>query len=119
MGVEFYTCAKCGDTYPDCGPHDRCENHHGLGPCCMNHGIGHENHEARDDDGALLAAHCPVCQSGGTELEKLRAERDRAVMAVLLLVNDGVISASRAKELLGMSHQEQRAYFRACLEGKA
>lgn len=26
MGVDFYTCAECQDTFPDCGYYFRCTN---------------------------------------------------------------------------------------------
>jgi hypothetical protein len=25
MGVDFYACENCADTFPDCGPHYHCE----------------------------------------------------------------------------------------------
>jgi DNA-directed RNA polymerase subunit RPC12/RpoP len=30
MGVDFYVCQSCGDTFPDCGPYWSCEE-------CGNH----------------------------------------------------------------------------------
>ena len=44
-------------------------------------------------------------QNIGNEIERLRA-------ALEILVHDGVISAGRARELHGMSHEEQRAHWR-------
>lgn len=44
-------------------------------------------------------------------LSKLRAERDRAVGAVLLMAYEGHISEGRARELLGMDVWQQRAEF--------
>lgn len=77
MGVVHYTCAKCQDTYPDCGPNIRCENSHGLCGNCMPEAMEEDEDGNRPDenaDGELLASHCPVCQAGGTELEKLQAQ---------------------------------------------
>lgn len=25
MGVDWYPCVKCGETFPDCGPHVSCD----------------------------------------------------------------------------------------------
>lgn len=45
-------------------------------------------------------------------VQKNQADRDRAVGAVLLLAHDGVISQSRAGELLGMTITQIRDEFR-------
>jgi len=74
MGVDFITCSKCDDTFPDCGPHDGCERHK-LCPGCMPFKDGSQSDdENHDSDGYLLPAFCPVCRDGGTELERLREE---------------------------------------------
>ena len=49
-------------------------------------------------------------------IKRLRSDRDRAVGAVLLLAYDGVISDSRARELLGMGIQRQRDEFRRIMQ---
>ncbi len=88
MGVDWYPCDKCGETFPDCGHHDRCVKEHRLCEHCMPD-IPHEwdvdaedENRAeilskRDDEGSLLCSVCPVCLSGGTEEEKLREENKR------------------------------------------
>ncbi len=85
MGVDFWTCDKCSETYPDCGDNDRCEKGHGLCPNCMpdvprewDVDEEDENRVAilarRNDDGELICAECPVCKLGGTSEEKLERE---------------------------------------------
>ncbi len=110
MGVDFITCSKCQDTFPDCGPNDYCVIGHRLCPGCMPD-VPHEWDVDEEDenraeilarrtyDGELTCAECPVCQMGGTkeqrqekELADLRArlgrgeaERDAARTAARLL----------------------------------
>jgi predicted HTH domain antitoxin len=50
------------------------------------------------------------------KLSKILNDRDRAVSAVLLLAYDGVISQSRAAELLGMSIRDIRDEFKRIME---
>lgn len=70
MGVDFITCSKCRSTFPDCGPYDQCENH-SLCPRCMPfEGGSCYDDEYHDGDGYLLKQFCPVCVSGGTDLER-------------------------------------------------
>ena len=47
MGVDFYTCNRCGETFPDCGPYVSCE---GCGTvwCCD---------ECAEEDG-FVAEYC-------------------------------------------------------------
>ena len=38
MGVDFYVCRACDETFPDCGPYVRCE---GCGkPYCGDEKLG-------------------------------------------------------------------------------
>ena len=70
MGVDYYACDKCSDTYPDCGPTWRCEKGHSIGPCCLS-----DSQEYPENNrGELLASACPCCQVGGTELAQSRAQ---------------------------------------------
>ena len=70
MGIDYYTCANCRATYPDCGPTWFCVNGHSIGPCCLDDS---EEYEA-DNDGQISAKDCPCCKKGGTELERTKAE---------------------------------------------
>lgn len=45
-------------------------------------------------------------------ISKLLQERDIAIGAVLLLAYDGVISESRARELLSMSLEDQEQWYK-------
>lgn len=47
MGVDFYTCANCGDTFPDCGYYFSCYtcSHHFCSNTC-----GGRKVEERPDD---------------------------------------------------------------------
>ena len=70
MGVDFITCSKCRETFPDCGPHDQCEQH-SLCPRCMPFsGVAGYEDDHHDADGYLLSEFCPVCVKGGTPLEQ-------------------------------------------------
>lgn len=70
MGVDWYSCDKCGESYPDCGDHACCEAGHGLCGCCMPD----DSYElTAENDGELPKAHCPVCSAGGTTEEIYRA----------------------------------------------
>lgn len=77
MGVDFYTCQNCGETYPDCGPTAGCEKGHYLGPCCFPNHAHYWPEEQENEDGEVLEEFCPVCQDGGSTEEKLKkAEKD-------------------------------------------
>lgn len=67
MGVDFYACHICGETFADCGDYITCGNCDNLiGPCCMDgqetkYGRISENHEKFDwyEDYALNS--CDKC----------------------------------------------------------
>lgn len=44
MGVDFYICQRCKDTFPDCGPYESCEN-------CGRHWCSSEYTECASKDG--------------------------------------------------------------------
>lgn len=100
MGVDFYPCDKCGETFPDCGEYDHCEKGHRLCSDCMPD-VPHEwdvdeddeNRDAilarRTSDGELTCAECPVCKGGGTETERLSAENARLRDALRKLEHAG------------------------------
>lgn len=89
MGVDYYACDHCGETFPDCGTYIHCEHGHMIGPCCFPH---HEARGARrialewpedqmvdtnDYGDAVKEAFCPVCKAGGSteqQLEKAKQE---------------------------------------------
>jgi len=66
MGVDWYSCEICGDTFPDCGPHEycgKCES--AIGPCCMDeqfkkYGTS-EDQDAIDGYGETCLAECDEC----------------------------------------------------------
>ncbi len=96
MGVDFYTCSNCHQTYPDCGPTARCQHHHQLGPCCFPKVNGKwvdswpDDQLTEDDDGeegAVMEAHCPTCAKGGTDAQKLAKVRG-ALLALMDLKDD-------------------------------
>lgn len=77
MGVDFYPCTNCGETFPDCGPYHICDQEHMLCAYCMRNVP-----EAKDTDadGWFNSKHCPTCAKGGSprqRLEKAEGERDR------------------------------------------
>jgi hypothetical protein len=44
MGVDYYSCHGCGDTFPDCGEYFSCDG-------CGNHYCSEECGERQIDDG--------------------------------------------------------------------
>lgn len=66
MGVDWYTCANCRETYPDCGYCWTCTQGHGIGPCCLDERKEYE----RDEDGYITPQDCPCCVKGGTPIER-------------------------------------------------
>lgn len=82
MGVDFYSCDNCGETFPDCGTYIHCEHGHRIGPCCFPLVEGHKWHRTdywpdeqtveTDDYGtAVMEKFCPVCAKGGNESQRL------------------------------------------------
>ena len=88
MGVDYYSCDNCGETFPDCGIYIHCENGHRIGPCCFPKVNGRytgrwpedqTTEDAPDYGTAVMENRCPVCAKGGNEtqrLEKARATED-------------------------------------------
>lgn len=82
MGVDFYACEHCGDTFPDCGTYIHCEHGHRIGPCCfplaegkkfqrVDHWPGDQTVELDDYSTAVAEAFCPVCAQGGSDVQRL------------------------------------------------
>lgn len=63
MGVDFFTCDNCGETFNDCGDYAHCETcGQYLCPDCMRkYGVGHSmimpNKDSEDDG----YDPCPFC----------------------------------------------------------
>lgn len=68
MGVDWYPCAVCNETFPDCGPHGNCEICGSMFCRQCDPGRIHEEDYVDDDgntdskalDQARLDA-CPLC----------------------------------------------------------
>lgn len=82
MGVDFYACENCGDTFPDCGTYIHCEHGHRIGPCCfplaegkkfqrVDRWPGDQTVESDDYSTAVAEAFCPVCAKGGNDQQKI------------------------------------------------
>ncbi len=65
MGVDFFACDNCGATFPDCGPHARCEScNQKLCPGCMKeHGVRSvmADLDFDGDDSDDEYSQCPFC----------------------------------------------------------
>ena len=112
MGVDFITCSKCRDTFPDCGPHDQCEQH-SLCPRCMPFREGAVcDDEHHDSDGYLLTEFCPVCKAGGTELERAKADLAALRKAMIYAINHagGAVSDDCSTEFLCMGADQIKMY---------
>lgn len=58
MGVDFYACDNCGDTFPDCGDYFRCDCEAKF--CCTECG-GYKSVEPEedvDDHEVITCIHC-------------------------------------------------------------
>ena len=68
MGVDFYPCSNCGETFPDCGEYHICDQEHILCSYCMRNVP-----EARetDDNNWFDSRYCPTCAKGGSERQRL------------------------------------------------
>jgi len=85
MGVDYYVCDNCGETFPDCGDYRQCENGHYIGPCCFpkRSGFPEEQMTESDDYGdCVKTEYCPVCAKGGDD----REQRDKALALIARLV---------------------------------
>lgn len=91
MGVDYYTCENCGETFPDCGTYAKCEHGHHIGPCCFPKVHGKylrawpedQTIEDHPDYGhCVKEAHCPVCAKGGNDAQKLRKSESDLSAAV-------------------------------------
>ena len=64
MGVDFYACDSCGETFNDCGDYAHCETcGQLLCPDCMNkYGVGHSMADIdADEQGDDNFDQCPFC----------------------------------------------------------
>jgi hypothetical protein len=128
MGVDFYSCDNCGETFPDCGPHIRCEHGHTIGPCCYPHNEEDwpEGQTTEDEEGSnvVMAAHCPVCARGGSEAQRLdeaqatiarltaELEAMRKAMLHALSATSAKVAATCTTEWLCMGADEIVAFIR-------
>lgn len=62
MGVDFYTCDDCHDTFPDCGSYFGCDycNNMLCDECARKHKAGFYADFEDGDDGS--DGHCPFCE---------------------------------------------------------
>jgi hypothetical protein len=57
MGVDYYSCVKCGETFSDAGDYASCEGCGSMfGPCCMD-----ECCDERDEETYEIHS-CVVCR---------------------------------------------------------
>jgi hypothetical protein len=59
MGVDWYSCRNCGDTFPDCGPHESCEcgEHWCCSSCAEEDGINYK-YDEEDDYETISCNYC-------------------------------------------------------------
>ena len=101
MGVDYYVCDHCRETFPDCGRYDSFEAGHMICDRCTRHVVPwtpageDDDSDGTTDDGELLSSRCPVCVGGGTTeevylgaLKKIAACRgeDRSEMSYMIQV---------------------------------
>lgn len=90
MGVDFFACDECGETFADCGPFARCEScDQKLCPSCMSHfGVSGGMADMDDEDYSEDDYdQCPFCSLDAVSdktllefaLEKLRATKEELV----------------------------------------
>lgn len=77
MGVEFFPCSNCGETFPDCGVYGRCEKEHLLCEGCMP---AQEPENMDEDQSCFTAKSCPCCIKGGTDGERLIAAQSKITL---------------------------------------
>jgi hypothetical protein len=98
MGVDFYVCHYCKDTFADCGPYERCEN-------CGRHWCSsdYDNCAEREglvksedsDEWGLYETSCNFCRNEAAEesdllgfaLSKLGVSREDLEKEYLALTN--------------------------------
>lgn len=88
MGVDYYTCDKCRENFPDCAPYQTCEEpacHHLCERCMVLEA------EA-GDDGYIPRSSCPVCQAKGTPAESMADSMER-IRKLMGLSNDATTYA--------------------------
>lgn len=68
MGVDWYVCSLCGETFPDCGVFYTCTKGHYICDHCSCK-IG--EYDEDETDGEVPESACPACKLGGTEEERL------------------------------------------------
>ena len=72
MGVDYYICQHCNETFPDCGPHGNCGKAHFLCGSCMDKLPEYEE----NDYGEIPMSVCPVCIAGGNIYQRFDAVED-------------------------------------------
>jgi len=76
MGIDYYACDNCGDTFPDCGPYTHCEDcyRYLCSPCSDKMEIGsyrmskngQDDYDEDDEHGI-----CPYCSGAIVTEEQL------------------------------------------------
>jgi hypothetical protein len=66
MGVDYYACNNCGDTFPDCGYYVSCEcGQHWCSESCAE-ADGHKKEDYIDEDGEVYEGEgessCSFCR---------------------------------------------------------
>lgn len=90
MGVDFYTCDVCGNTFCDCGPYARCDECDGkLCPDCM---------EKYEVFGNMTKENCPFCNFKEVSEETLLA----------FLINEIGSSHEGVKELFVQKYKNEK-----------
>ena len=71
MGVDFYACDECGETFPDCGDYVWCDcGHH----WCSDEGAendGFMRHDEEDAEETGIERSCKFCRGEDVEDEVL------------------------------------------------
>lgn len=62
MGVDWFSCSACGDTFPDCGYYIQCEAcGYMFGPCCGSSLCHKEIEEQGEIFDSETIEDCPGC----------------------------------------------------------
>lgn len=70
MGVDFYICNRCSDTFPDCGDYEQCDcgRHWCSEYCATEEGLIQSDY---DPEEGYRENHCSFCRGEAADDEHL------------------------------------------------